>query len=290
MTQLRGTLLSVGILIGLVFILSGRTWNQPTPGGPGGIPPVLTPPAVLAGFPDIAHIPIYPAATVTFTQTRKLGDNTIWITVPVRLDKVRVFYEEMLPQQGWQLQNSQDVYNWTDPTGTELSGMELEVGFTPNDDWSETTVSLNYRRYPNIAAGLPVYPGAQHVQVTHSTVEKSLLMKTRTAHITELTYLTAANPDTLATFYGTRLPTDGWQFREPGWSTNPVLRSQVASPGSWGTHSPPEGLYFTAVHVAQSTQLMEVYYNLLATTRPAPDGQTQVTVHVEEFETEVPGF
>ena len=245
------------------------------------IPQVL--PTAIARFSDIEYVPVYPDATVTFTHTEGLWRNSITYQVPDGMDKVAAFYQQWLPQQGWQLRNGpRHLYSWTDPTGKLRWQMYLTVDFGFTLGGTATAVQLTYGRYPNLAAGLPLYPDAQQVGVTHSTVAKHSGLTNKPVQITEITYLSSASPQAIATFYAHAMPEDGWYQEEPGWSTYPGVL--FANPGSWAEDSRKEGLSFLADRPVWGDTSDKIAYPMLATATLQKDGHVQITLHLEEIE------
>ncbi len=271
------------LLISMAFVTISleRNRTEATEKWALALPQVLPP--ALAGFPDIEQVPVYPDATVTFTHTKSLWRNSITYQVPDRMDKVAAFYQQRLPQQGWQLRNSpRHLYSWADPTGKLRWQLYLTVDFGFTLGGTATAVQLEYGRYPNLAADLPLYPGAQQVGVTHSTVEKHSGITNKPVQITEITYLRSASPQAIATFYVNAMPEDGWYQREPGWSAYPGV--PVANPGSWAGASRSEGLTFLADRPVWGDTSDTISYELLATATFQKDGQVRITLHLEEIE------
>jgi hypothetical protein len=287
MKRLPGTLAGAGLLL----ILAGVTsiWvlrTRDSRGGSAAIPLPAPPPAV-ATFPDIAHVPIYPQATVTFTKTEGLRSNSLTYRVADRADTMSAFYQQILPQQGWQLRDDRPPYawySWTDPNGQLRWQLQLVVVIDATVGGSETIVGLDYGRVPNPAAGLPLYPDAQQTDVTHATIQKQSAGGTKPAQVTEISYLSNASSQAIAAFYATALPEDGWVPHAPGWSTRASGSYPFDNPGSWAGMSPQEGLYCGAYRPKWGSPTTIVTYYLLATATPEHDGRIRITLHIEEIE------
>jgi hypothetical protein len=254
---------------------------MPTPDIPTALP------TALVGFPDIEHVPVYPNASVTFTRTEATKLNHFSYQVGERMDKVAAFYQEMLPKKGWLLKRSnglRSIYSWTDPEGKLFWQMYLEVGIEMTLDQSKTAVYLDYGRYPNTEKGLPLYPDAQQVSVTHSNIEKN--SNSEKTHVTDITYLSNASPQEIAAFYTNTnsMQEYGWYNREPGWSTEEYGWFPFDDPGSWAGYNPREGLYFSASRPTWGEKSGVYSYQLLATATLQEDGRIRIKLHVEEME------
>ncbi len=279
------------IAIGFVAISLVRSQTEPSGESETALPQVL--PTAIASFPDIEQVPIYPNATVTFTQTQGPLLNSISYQVPERLDKVAAFYQVMLPRQGWLHESGDRLWNlssWSDPQGKLRWQLYLSVKMDWTVDLSRTVIYLEYGRYPNTEAGLPLYPDAQQVNVTRSNIEKRFVTGNKPVHVTEITYLSSTSPQEIATFYTHSLPEYGWRKQEPGWSTQAHAYFSFDNPGSWAGDSPGEGLYFIAVRPSWSEKSGDVSYRLLATATRQQDGQVRIKLHVEEFEDSLGNF
>ena len=291
MKRLPWTIAGAAMLITLAFVTISFVVSKPASPGESETALSHTLPAALARFPDIDHLPVYPGATVTFTETQSTWRHYITYHVQDRMDKVAAFYQEMLPKKGWQLRSSaRDLYSWTDSTGKLRWQMQLEVAIELTLDQSETVVHLDYGRYPNIEAGLPLYANARQVGLTRSTIEKRFGSENVPVQVTEITYLSSASPQAIATFYTDSLPADGWRTREPGWSTQANGWFPFDNPGSWVGDSRGEGLYFVAVRPKWDDTSDVVSYHLLATATQQKDGQVMIKLHIEEMESSLGNF
>ncbi|MDQ2807916.1 MAG: hypothetical protein M3Z04_13565 [Chloroflexota bacterium] len=294
MKRLHWILKAAVLLITLAFVAISvaRSRTEATEKWAMALPQVLPP--ALARFPDIEQVPIYPYATVTSTETKSLWSNDITYYAIELPDRVAAYYDVMLHKKGWLLRkggNNRNFYSWTDPTGKMLWQMQLEVvvELYPGG----TAVQLGYGRYPNPAAGLPVYPNAQQVAVTHSTLAKQGTSTTNTpVQVTEMTYLSSASPQEIATFYANAMPEAGLHQQEPGWSI-PLNGSKLypfVNPGSWAGDSRSEGLYFLAGRPTGGANAALASYDLLVTATLQKDGQVRITLHLVESESSLGNF
>jgi hypothetical protein len=291
MKQLGWTILGALVLITMAFVTISIVLSKPRSLGQSETTMSRALPTALALFPDIDRVPVYPDATVTFSETQSTWRNYITYQMHERIDKVTEFYQEMLPKKGWQLRSSaRDRYSWTDPTGKLRWQMQLRVAIEWTLDGSETVVHLDYGRYPNIEAGLPLYANAQQVGMTRSTIEKRFGSETAAVQVTEITYLSSASPQAIATFYTNALPEDGWSPREPGWSTQAYGWFPFDNPGSWAGDSRGEGLYFVGVRPKWDDTSDVVSYHLLATATQQKDGQVMIKLHIEEMSSSLGNF
>lgn len=250
-------------------------------------------PTALVGFPDIEHVPVYPGATVTFTKTETTKLNHMAYQVEEPMEKVIEFYQEMLPKKGWLLRsrdNHLNVYNWTDLEGKLFWQMYLEFEIELSLDTSKTVVYLNYGRYPNTEEGLPLYPGAQQISVSHSIMEKSFPSGKTPVRVTDITYLSSANPLEIAAFYNNSMQDYGWLNQGSRWSTQEHGWFPFDNPGAWEGYNPHEGLYFVAWRPSWGETSGVYSYNLLATATQQKDGRVVIKLHVEEMESSLGDF
>jgi hypothetical protein len=245
-------------------------------------------PTALVGFPDIEHVPIYPEATVTFTNTDTTKRNHITYQVEERMDRVAEFYQKTLPKKNWLLRSGQsklNLYSWSDPGGNSLWGMYLRFDIELALDESKAVVYLEYGRYPNTEAGLLLYPDAQQVSVTNSIIEKTFPLGKTPVRVTEITYLSSGSSQEIATFYTNAMQEYGWLNREPGWSTHEHGWFPFDNPGVWEGSNRQEGLYFVGWRPNWGEKPGVSYsYHLRATATVQEDRRILIKLHVEEYE------
>ncbi|MEO5951521.1 MAG: hypothetical protein ABIQ44_03545 [Chloroflexia bacterium] len=250
-------------------------------------------PTVLVGFSDIEFIPLYEGATVTFTKTEGTKRNHISYQVGVGMDKIAEFYQAILPKKGWVFigsRSQRNLYRWTDPEGRLFWHMYLQFNMDLTLDRSKTTVYIEYGRYPNTEEGLPLYVDAQQVSVTRSDIEKSLVGEKTAVRVTDVTYLSSANPQEIADFYINSMQEYGWLNHEPGWSTAAYGWFPFDTTGSWEGISSEEGLYFVASRPTEGDKSGVYTYQLLATATIQEAGKAVVKLHVEEWDDNLGDF
>lgn len=240
--------------------------------------------SALVGFPDIEHVPIYPNASVTTATNQDVTSMQVVYEVSDRIDKVQVFYQDMLTKKGWLLRSSEgqaSLYSWIDPARKSPWHLRLEVviGFTLDE--SKTLVSIEYGRYPDTEDGLPLYPDAQQAATTHSDTEKSFLSEKVPVHVTDTIYLSSASPQEVAHFYNNSMLQYGWSFFDR--STPGPSDVQTGSINS------QEGMYFKSNHLGWGMTTI-VSDELFVTATVEKDGRTLVKLHVEEMESSLGNF
>ncbi len=231
----------------------------------------------LADFPDIEHVPIYPGASISKTISDPRAPRFIEYHVQENANKVTAFYQNALAEKNWLLGTSAGGYNrysWTDPAGKLPWHLDLTMTAEAWDA-SNTIVTLEYYRYPDMEEGLPAYPDARQVQVTHSDGTLSVGKVNYPARMTDKTFLTDASLQQIVDFYNSALPEAGWLFIDP--SSGALVQKQA------GDISSQDGLYFRSNRFGQNLQ--STVNDLLSITATGQkDGSIFVTLHIAETE------
>jgi|GEM_PF-4157247 len=254
-------------------------------------------------LPDLQYLPIYtdvlsvrPTSTPSTRRSRPVGDTTgrrsFSYEANAPLAKVFDYYEDVLPQYGWEpLQLPLEAgrlistqYIWRDKTGSSPWHLRLELDLEDKGIIGNrppvTRVHMGYQRMPNIEDGLPLLDEA--TDITMSCAEErapasadpetgSVDVVTRTV---TLAYTVPLAPDKVAEYYNSYLPQYGWGF------VYADGRRRRASPTPTASITSEAGIPFRASLYAPFTPLAESYrpyaLDLRLTASPLDNGQTRV--------------
>lgn len=177
-------------------------------------------PEFRAEVPDGQYMPIYPGSEInTVVEDSYLGriDRLVKYEAPAEEDKVRAFYDAVMPKYGWTLRYkvgfTDGSYDWTDPNGVIPWHMTLSLravnGGAPD---GRSLVIFNYHRYADTdISKIPLFPGAQDVDTTSGKggIDWPAVCSD-TDPYTSTTYSTTVTTLDIDRFYKSNLSDLGW--------------------------------------------------------------------------------
>jgi hypothetical protein len=196
-------------------------------------------PEFRAEIPDGQYLPIYPESEIkTVIEDSYAGriDRLVRYEAPADEEKVRAFYDAVMPQYGWthryRIGFTDSSYDWTDPNGVipwhlTLSLRAVNGGATEG----RSLVILDYHRYADLdIKSIPLYPDAQEI-VTGSGqggIDWPPICSD-TDPFTSTTYITSATPSNIDRFYKSNLSDLGWFLHQSVGSVDSASGLQLRS-------------------------------------------------------------